>query len=78
MRGRSRSTTRSSGAIPANLEQLENTNNIRFLRRRYKDPLAKDGQWKLLHYGDVQALAGVTGVGACRDSNKVRRADCRD
>ena len=29
------------GRYPANLEQLENTNNIRFLRKRFKDPLDK-------------------------------------
>jgi len=51
------------GRYPANLEQLENTNNIRFLRKRYKDPLAKDGQWKLLRYGDIQALVGAGGFG---------------
>jgi hypothetical protein len=49
------------GRYPANLEQLEDTNKIRFIRRRYKDPLAKDGQWKLLHYGDVQSLVGGAG-----------------
>jgi hypothetical protein len=38
---------------PTSIEQLENTNNIRFLRRRYKDPVT--GQdFKLLHMGDVQ------------------------
>jgi hypothetical protein len=38
---------------PSNLEQLENTNQIRFLRRRYKDPMT--GQdFKLLHFGEVQ------------------------
>jgi len=53
------------GRYPANLEQLENTNQIRFLRRRYKDPLAKDGQWKLLRAGDVQSLVGGVGfIGA--------------
>src|SRR5664279_884601 len=46
------------GRYPANLEQLDNTNQMRFLRRRYKDPLAKDGQWKLLRATDIQALAG--------------------
>jgi type II secretory pathway pseudopilin PulG len=51
------------GRYPANLEQLENTNQIRFLRRRFKDPLAKDGQWKLLHYGDIQSLVGAGGLG---------------
>ena len=35
---------------PSRLEDLENTNNIRFLRRRYKDPITgKD--FKLLHVG---------------------------
>ena len=44
------------GQYPASLEQLQNTNQIRFLRKPYKDPLTKDGQWKLLHYADIQAL----------------------
>lgn len=38
---------------PSSLDQLENTNQIRFLRRRYKDPMTgKD--FKLLHFGEVQ------------------------
>jgi type II secretory pathway pseudopilin PulG len=45
------------GRYPTSLEQLDNTNQIRFLRRRYKDPLTKGGKWTLLHYGDIQALA---------------------
>ena len=50
------------GSYPATLEQLENTNNIRFLRKRYKDPLSKDGKWTLLHYNDVIAtLTNATG-----------------
>ena len=44
------------GSYPTTLEQLDNTNQIRFLRKRYKDPLAKDGKWTLLHYGDIQTL----------------------
>jgi len=52
------------GRFPASLEQLENTNDLRFLRRRYKDPLSKDGQWKLLKYGDIQSLVGGAGFGA--------------
>ena len=54
------------GQYPANLEQLENTNNIRFLRKRFKDPLAKDGQWKLLRYGDIQSIVGGAGFGVPR------------
>jgi type II secretory pathway pseudopilin PulG len=47
------------GRYPASLEQLENTNQIRFLRKRYKDPLTKEGDWKLLHYGDIALIIGA-------------------
>jgi hypothetical protein len=36
------------------LEDLESTNNIRFLRKRYKDPLTTSGQWRLIHFGEAQ------------------------
>src|ERR1700742_3282178 len=39
------------GRYPATVEALENSNNIRFLRKQYKDPLTKDGKWVLLRYG---------------------------
>ena len=32
------------GSYPSTLEQLDTTNQIRFLRKRYKDPLTKDGK----------------------------------
>jgi len=51
------------GRYPANLEQLENTNQIRFLRKRYKDPLTKDGKWKLLNYTDIQTLSNPAAPG---------------
>src|SRR5271166_5681585 len=51
------------GRYPANLEQLDNTNQIRFLRKRYKDPLTKDGKWKLLNYGDIQAILNPNAPG---------------
>jgi type II secretory pathway pseudopilin PulG len=51
------------GRYPPSLEALDNTNQIRFLRRRYKDPLAKDGKWTLLHYGDIQTLLNRNGPG---------------
>lgn len=41
------------GRYPVKLEDLESTNNLRFLRKRYKDPIT--GQdFKLLHFGDVK------------------------
>jgi len=45
------------GRYPVRLEDLESTNNLRFLRRRYKDPIT--GQdFKLLHFGDVKLTSG--------------------
>src|ERR1700722_1320502 len=57
------------GRYPTSIKDLENTNNIRFLRKAYKDPMTgKD--FKLLHYGEVQMMsagppmAGATPVSA--------------
>jgi len=47
---------RKFGRYPVRLEELENTNNIRFLRKRYKDPMTPGGQWRLIHYGEAQLL----------------------
>jgi hypothetical protein len=52
-----------TGRYPSRLEDLENTNNVRFLRKRYKDPVTgKD--FKLLHVGEVQmtSTAGIAGA----------------
>jgi type II secretory pathway pseudopilin PulG len=51
-----------NGRYPVRLEELENSNNIRYLRNRYKDPTTgKD--FKLLHFGEVQVgqAAGIAG-----------------
>ena len=53
------------GRYPATIENLENTNQLRFLRKRYKDPVTgKD--FKLLHFGEVKmgtmAMMGGGGV----------------
>ena len=45
---------RKFGRYPGRLEELENTNNIRFLRKRFKDPMTPSGQWRLIHYGEAQ------------------------
>jgi hypothetical protein len=37
--------------FPADLDQLENTNNFRFLRRRYRDPITGKDEWRLIHIG---------------------------
>src|SRR5580700_1179018 len=55
------------GRYPTKIEDLENTNNQRYLRKRYKDPLScKNGKcadFKLLHFGDVQMTLSAMGGG---------------
>ena len=44
------------GRYPARLEELEGTNNMRFLRRRFKDPMTESGEWRLIHYGEAKVI----------------------
>jgi type II secretory pathway pseudopilin PulG len=59
------------GRYPTRLEDLDNTNNLRYLRKHYKDPeTGKD--FKLLHYGDPDlAMAGSIGGGGIAGANTV-------
>jgi type II secretory pathway pseudopilin PulG len=47
------------GRYPMRVEELENTNNLRFLRKRYADPMSvdratgKEKDFKLLHQQDI-------------------------
>lgn len=34
---------------PTSLEQLDNFNNLRYIRRRYKDPMTGQNEWRLIH-----------------------------
>jgi type II secretory pathway pseudopilin PulG len=49
------------GRYPANIDQLENTNNIRFLRRKYLDPLTGKDDWKPIQYGQARPSLGFFG-----------------
>jgi type II secretory pathway pseudopilin PulG len=51
-----------NGRYPASLDDLDK-GQIRYLRKRYTDPLTKDGKWKLLHYGDIATLLNAAGPG---------------
>jgi type II secretory pathway pseudopilin PulG len=70
------------GRYPTKIEDLENTSNVRFLRKRYTDPMnckaGKCQDFKLLYFSDVQAvltgfggggIAGATSVSAMSGGN---------
>lgn len=42
---------RKLGRFPSSIDELENTNRIRFLRRRYVDPFTGKDDWRLIHAG---------------------------
>jgi hypothetical protein len=46
------------GRYPTKLEDLDNTNNLRYLRKHYKDPLNKNKDFRLLHYGEQGVTLG--------------------
>jgi len=46
------------GRYPSQLKDLQETNHLRFIRKLYKDPLSKDGEWRALHVGEVQYTPG--------------------
>jgi type II secretory pathway pseudopilin PulG len=62
------------GHYPGSIEQLEKTNNIRFLRQRYIDPMTGKEDWRLIKVGEAkttvkgffgQPLTGLTpGLGS--------------
>jgi type II secretory pathway pseudopilin PulG len=58
------------GRYPTRIEELENTNKIRFLRKRYTDPMTRDPQtgkekdFKFLHMQDVHLNNGPLLAGA--------------
>ena len=59
-------------SYPGSMEQLEKTNNIRFLRQRYVDPMTGKPDWRLIKLGEAkttvkgffgQPLAGMGAPG---------------
>jgi len=51
------------GRYPARIEELENTNQMRFLRKRYQDPITRK-DFKLVRLGDpALSMLGLGGIG---------------
>ena len=56
------------GAYPSDIKQLEKTNEIRFLRKRYTDPITGKDDWRLIHMGEAKVPPmGFFGRHACCD-----------
>ena len=41
-------------AYPPNIKALLDTDNIRFLRQKYKDPLTGKDDWRIIHFGQAK------------------------
>jgi len=63
---------RKFGRYPGTMDQLEKSTNIRFLRRKYEDPMTGKADWRLIHVGEAkttvkgffgQPLAGLPSGG---------------
>ena len=52
-RAPSRNYYRKFGRYPLSLDELKDSNHMRFLRKRYKDPIT-GSDFRLLHVGEVQ------------------------
>lgn len=64
---------RKNKTYPPSIEALENTNNVRYLRKRYVDPLTGKDDWRIIHVGENkttvkgffgQPLGGINTSGA--------------
>jgi type II secretory pathway pseudopilin PulG len=59
------------GRYPVSMDQLERSNNLRFLRKRYNDPFTGKPDWRIIHVGEAKVAQtglfgqplGVTGAG---------------
>ena len=62
---------RKFGRYPTSVEQLENTNNFRFLRKRYKDPITGKDDWKFIHFGEAKNPLNLFGAASSGTGSSV-------
>ena len=59
---------RKFGRYPASMDDLETTNNIRFLRHKYKDPMTGKDDWRIIHMGPGGMSDGLPGAEGTRSA----------
>ncbi|HUR36819.1 MAG TPA: hypothetical protein VM009_03315 [Terriglobales bacterium] len=59
---------RKFGRFPATLEELQNTNNVRFLRRKYSDPITGKDEWRLIRFGQAKPRTAPSFLGGGQGS----------
>src|ERR1700704_673600 len=59
---------KNGGQYPTSIEQLENTNHVRFLRKKYIDPMTRESDWKMVHVGEAQVNIPVPKPGGISGS----------
>jgi hypothetical protein len=50
------------GNLPTTIDALLNTNNARFLRKRWKDPITNSQEWRLIKLNPDGSISGLTVV----------------
>ena len=48
------------GTWPSSIDALLNTNNIRFLRKKWKDPITNSDEWRLIKMNPDGSISGLT------------------
>lgn len=52
------------GRYPNSIDQLVSTNNLHFLRKRYKDPMTGKEDWRIIHMGEAKYPPKIKGAAA--------------
>jgi hypothetical protein len=48
------------GTFPTTIDALLNTNNVRFLRKKWKDPITNSDEWRLIKVNPDGSISGLT------------------
>ena len=71
---------RKFGHYPLSIDELVETNHLRFLRRKYADPMTGKQDWRLIHVGQAKTMqvgGPPTQVGTPADSVSCRCFDAQ-